>query len=265
MKNYEELTKDLLARRDCYVAAQKQKRITAVTSLCCVCIVALLGFGIWESGFFRPATGDLSISDTKPQTNPTTNAPTTAIGHATIPTGTAPIQILWVMNRVDGFVGRARLNYETSMYYSETKNIAEMAQHFGRDFSTLTDVMPDGFQFTGNYERKFYYKNHGTLVCDDCHFYYTKGEQEIAIHASKIGVPYDYLYRLDTPIPSNVNGVEMIIGEFHSNNASPKTDLVFADFSHKGIQYRVTVKNVPFDGSKDAPGWLVDILAELIK
>lgn len=151
------------------------------------------------------------------------------------------------------------------MYYSETKNIAEMAQHFGRDFSTLTDVMPDGFQFTGNYERKFYYENDGTLVCDDCHFYYTKGEQEIAIHSSKIGVPYDYLYRMDNPIPSNINGTEMIIGEFHSNNASPKTDLVFADFSHNGIQYRVTVKNVPFDGSKDAPGWLVGILTELIK
>lgn len=255
MKNYEELTKDLLSRRDCYIAAQKQRRITAVTSLCCVCIVALLGFGLWKSGTFRPATGDLSISDAKPQTNSTTTTPTT----------NSSIQISWVVNRVDGFVGRARLNYNTPMYYSETKNIAEMAQHFGRDFSTLTDVMPDGFQFAGNYERKFYYKNDGTLVCDDCHFYYTKGEQEIVIHSSKIGVPYDYLYRLDTPIPSNINGVEMIIGEFHSNNISPKIDLVFADFSHKGIQYRVTVKNVPFDGSKDAPGWLVGILTELIK
>lgn len=264
MKNYEELTKDLLARRDCYVAAQKQKRITAVTSLCCVCILALLGFGFWKGGFFRPVTGGQTISGNILYT-PTTPTPTTTIGNATIPTKNAPIQISWVVNQVKGFVGGARLNYETSMYYSETKNIAEMAQHFGRDFSTLTDVMPDGFQFAGNYERKFYYENNGTLVCDDCHFYYTKGEQEIAIHASKIGVPYDYLYRLDNLIPSNINGVEMIVGEFHSNNVSPKTDLVFADFSHKGIQYRVTVKNVPFDGSKDAPSWLVDILAELIK
>ncbi len=255
MKTYDELTNDLLTRRDCYVAAQKQKRITIITSLCCVCFVALLGFGLWKSGVFRPATVDLSISGTKPQADPTTTTPTT----------NAPIQILWVMNKVDGFVGSARLNYETSMYYSETKNLAEMAQHFGRDFSTLTEVMPDGFQFAGNYERKFYYENDGTLVCDDCHFYYTKGDQEIAIHSSKIAKPYDFLYLPDNLIPSNINGVEMVIGEFHSNNTSPKIDLVFADFSHKGIQYRVTVKNVPFDGGKDAPSWLVNILTELIK
>ena len=250
MKNYDELTNDLLLRRDRYVAEQKKRRKAIITSLCCVCVVALLGFGLWKSGTSRPATGDLSIISTKPQNDPTTNP---------------PIQISWVVNRVDGFVGGARLNYETSMYYSETKNIAEMAQHFGRDFSTLTNVMPDGFQFTGNYERKFYYENDGTLVCDDCHFYYKKDQQEIAIHASKIGKPYDFLYLPDNLIPSNINGVEMIVGEFHSNNTSPKIDLVFADFSHKGIQYRVTVKNIPFDGNKDAPSWLVDILTELIK
>lgn len=250
MKNYEELTQNLLERRDRYVAEQKKRRAAVITSLCCVCVVALVGFGLWKNGTYHPAPGDLSIISTKPQTDPTTNP---------------PAQISWVVNQINRYVGGARLNYETSMYYSETKNIAEMAQHFGRDFSALTDVMPDGFQFTGNYEKKFYYENDGTLVCDDCHFYYTKGEQEIAIHSSKIGVPYDFLYLPDNLIPSNINGVEMIVGEFHSNNTSPKIDLVFADFSHKGIQYRVTVKNVPFDGSKDAPRWLVDILTELIQ
>ena len=255
MKNYDELTNDLLLRRDRYVAEQKKRRKAAITSLCCVCIVALLGFGLWKSGTFLPAPNDHSISGTKPQANPTTTTPTT----------NAPIQISWVVNQVKGYVGGARLNYNTSMYYSEIKNIAAMAEYFGRDFSILTDIMPDGFQFSGQSETKFYYKTDGTLVCDDCHFYYTKGEQEIAIHSSKIGKPYDFLYLPDTLIPSNINGVEMFIGEFQSNNASPKIDLVFADFSNKGIQYRVTVKNVPFDGGKDAPSWLVNILTELIK
>lgn len=267
MKNYDELTKDLLARRDRYVAEQKRKRKTLVTSLCCVCIVALLGFGLWKSGIFRsapPATGDQTISGSILYT-PTTPAPTTAIGHATIPTKNAPIQIVWTVNKVSNTVGAAKKNYDTPDYYSETKNIAEVAQYFGRDFSTLTDVMPDGFQFTGNYERKFYYENDGTLVCDDCHFYYTKGEQEIVIHSSKIGVPYDYLYMLDNPIPSNIDGVEMVIGGVYADGNSEEFGLVFADFSHNGIQYRVTVKNVPFDGTKDAPGWLIDILAELIQ
>ena len=271
MKNYDALTKDLLARRDRYVAEQKQKRVTTVTSLCCVCFVALLGLGLWKSGVFHttpPINGGPAVIASKPQndnTNAPTTIPTTTTVPATIPT-IAPIEITWVVNKVNGFVGGARLNYNTPMYYNETKNIATMAEYFGRDFSSLTNVMPDGFQFIGNNETKFYYKkSDGTLVRDDCHFYYTKGEQEIAIHSSKIGTPYDFLYTPDNLIPSNINGVEMFIGEFHANNANQKIDLVFADFSHNGIAYRVTVENVPFGENKDAPGWLVDILAELIK
>ncbi|MBE6763853.1 MAG: hypothetical protein E7553_05840 [Ruminococcaceae bacterium] len=58
MKNYEEITNDLLERRDRYVVQQKLKRkkgLHVVASLCCVCIVALFGFGVWQSGEFDTA------------------------------------------------------------------------------------------------------------------------------------------------------------------------------------------------------------------
>lgn len=266
MKNYDELTKDLLARRDCYVAAQKQKRITAITSLCCVCFVALLGLGLWKSGVFHttpPINGGPAVIASKPHID-TTLAPTTTTVPATIPTS-APIEITWVVNKVDGLVSAERRNYNTPDYYSESKDTAAMAEYFGRDLTNLADIMPDGFQFVGNTETTFYYKTDGTLVCDDSHFLYLKGNQQIFIHASKIGVPYDCLYMLDNPISSSLNGKEMVIGGFYANKNSKEFDLVFADFSHNGIQYRVTVKNVPLDGNEDAPGWLVDILAELIQ
>lgn len=53
MKNYEEVTNDLLERRNRYVVEQKRKkkRVTEIiTSLCCVCLVALVGIGVWQSG-----------------------------------------------------------------------------------------------------------------------------------------------------------------------------------------------------------------------
>ncbi len=53
MKNYDELTNDLLERRNRYVTDQKRKRKTVIsvaTSLCCVCLVALLGIGVWQRG-----------------------------------------------------------------------------------------------------------------------------------------------------------------------------------------------------------------------
>ena len=257
MKNYEELTQDLLTRRDRYVAEQKKRRKAAVTSLCCVSIVALLGFGLWKSGLFRaaPPAGNPSILST--------GAPTTPPLPGTVPTTNAPIEVIWVVNKVDNTLAAAKLNYNTPEYYSEKKDTAALTEYFGRDFSALGNVMPEGFQYV-KYAPTFFYKNDGTAAYDSCNFLYRKGDAQISIRASKIGVPYDYIYKIDNPVPSNINGVEMIIGEFHSNNAAEKTDLVFADFSHNGIQYRVTVTNVPFDGGKDAPMWLVEILAELI-
>ncbi len=267
MKNYDELTNDLLTRRDCYVAAQKQKRITLVTSLCCVCFVALLGFGLWKSGWFNttpPATGGQSISGSQPQIH-TDPAPTTDTEQATIPTKNAPIQILWTVNKVKNTVGAAMKNYNTPEYYSEKKDYAALTEYFGRDFSALGSVMPEGFQHTEGYTPTFFYKNDGTPAYDSCNFLYRKGEAQISIRASRIGVPYDCLYMMENPIPSNINGVELVIGGIYSATNPGHLDLVFADFSHNGIQYRVTVKNVSCDGNKDAPGWMVDILAELIK
>lgn len=55
MKNCDEMVNSLLERREQYVAEQKRKRkvITrTVTSMCCVCLVALCSFGVWKSGLF---------------------------------------------------------------------------------------------------------------------------------------------------------------------------------------------------------------------
>lgn len=68
MKNSEEMVNSLLERRDKYAAEKKRKRkiITrTVTSMCCVCLVALLGFGMWQGEMFDtrpPATSNDSIN-----------------------------------------------------------------------------------------------------------------------------------------------------------------------------------------------------------
>lgn len=65
MKNYDELTNNLLERRDRYVLEQKKRKVISVaTSLCCVCLIALLGLGLWQGEMFvgpPPATLDDSI------------------------------------------------------------------------------------------------------------------------------------------------------------------------------------------------------------
>ncbi len=60
MKNYDELTDNLLKRRDCYVAEQRKKRKRAAgiaASFCCFAI--LIGFGVWQSIKSIPPDKDL--------------------------------------------------------------------------------------------------------------------------------------------------------------------------------------------------------------
>ena len=118
MKNYDEITNGLLERRDQYVAEQKRKRKTAVTvttSLCCFCLVALLGFGAWNRGMFGTTPpdrikdssvyADEKTSETRGTTVPTSNTS----NNAEIPYHSSDVMGLVV---VDGIT---YLQYETDV------------------------------------------------------------------------------------------------------------------------------------------------------
>ncbi len=295
MKSYDELTNNLLERRDNYVAEKKKKRKIVISATTSLCLAALIGVGAWQGGMFEATPPEQTVEDalypgikdyfdeSKGESPDNTDASNSDIsndnpsqenqgGQISNPQGNSqtvetddPIRTMFIINRVNGKVGGAKLNFDTSEYYSEKKNLTDMSEYFGRDFSTLNNLMPDGFQFVGKHETKFFYKNDGTLAFDSCHYLYSKGEQEITIHASKIGVPYDYMYVMDNPSPSNINGVEITMGGIYSEEKPEEFDLVFADFSHKGIQYRITVENVPDDGKKNCFLWLYGIVTELTK
>jgi len=271
MKNYEEITNELLERRDCYIAEQKRKRKTAmgvITSCCCVCLVALLSFGMWQRGMFRttPAAVPDDPADTEYAGQVAGNiSSTTGKTPGNQVTDHAPNQHLFTINKVQSQVGAAMLDYALKEgVYGEVKTLAEITDYLGRDYSALKDYMPEGFSFVGNYEAKFYYEDGGKIVHDPCAFGYQKDDQEITILVSKIGAPYDCLFLLDNPIASEINGVAVTMGGIYKDEASGEFDLVFADFSHNGLHYRVTVENVPSDGEKDAPIWLIGIVMELI-
>lgn len=278
MKNYDELTNDLLKRRDRYVAEQKKKRkrvMSVATSLCCFCLVALLGFGMWQGGMFDakpPITLDDSINiGDKDYINPDeldnsqTSTPGNNDSQGNTQTGTEqkfdPADIIWTINRVEGQVSAAPLNYSTDKYYSERKSLTNIAAYLGRDLSKLEVVTSQGFEFLGRYETDFYYELNGDVAYDSCVFGYTKDEKQITIRVSKIGVPYDCMYMLNNPTVSNINGVEVTVGGVYKADNSGEIELIFADFSHGGLQYRLTIENVPSDDYM----YLNSIIGELTK
>ena len=278
MKNYDELTNDLLERRDRYVADQKKKRkrvMSVATSLCCFCLVALLGFGMWQGGMFDakpPITLDDSINiGDKDYINPDeldnsqTSSPGNNDSQGNTQTGTEqkfdPAEIIWTINRVEGQVSAAPLNYSTDKYYSERKSLTDIAAYLGRDLSKLEVVTSQGFEFLGRYETDFFYELNGDVAYDSCVFGYTKDEKQITIRVSKIGVPYDCMYMLNNPTVSNINGVEVTVGGVYKADNSGEIELIFADFSHGGLQYRLTIENVPSDDYM----YLNSIIGELTK
>ena len=80
MKSYEEVTNNLLDRRDRYMVEQNRKRkkmIGATISMCCCCLVALIGFGVWQSNnstaTFPPAASEQLINVDIPNNTPDIN------------------------------------------------------------------------------------------------------------------------------------------------------------------------------------------------
>ena len=56
MKNYDEITNELLERRDQFETEQRNRRKVmkrAIMPICCFCLVALLGIGLWQGNFFN--------------------------------------------------------------------------------------------------------------------------------------------------------------------------------------------------------------------
>ncbi len=56
MKNCNEMVNSLLERREQYETEKKNRRkmlTRTITPLCCMCLVALLGFGAWQSGLLE--------------------------------------------------------------------------------------------------------------------------------------------------------------------------------------------------------------------
>ena len=84
MKNCEEMVKSLLERRDWYNAEKRRRKKAIITrtaaSMCCICLAALLGAGLWKDGAFNiapaeqtPETTEQTFNDKNKNVTPETD------------------------------------------------------------------------------------------------------------------------------------------------------------------------------------------------
>ncbi len=156
-----------------------------------------------------------------------------------------PNRFKMYLNQITQKTGAAKLNFSDDKYYSEEKSLEDLKEYYGKDFSKIDfidDLLPNKFEYSGVTTRKFYYEKSGKIAYDTSVFSYTKDEQAIRIMVSKIGAPYDCVYKTEEDKTTKINDVDVLIGFEPSDDK--KFAFVFAEFSHNSVNFRITMENI---------------------
>lgn len=272
MKNYDETINSVFERINEYEIEKKRKRKTVtktVTSLCCVCLVALLGIGVWQSDLFKPmpptvldgsnigesSNSSLQATDNKNkndlnQSQQSTTAPNG--NESAVPTtsdksnNNNDVKHICYLNQIDGIASAAPIYLDPAKHYTKDWDNKQVADYLGLDFSNLGSA----YKYVGNANHTVTYNNSGSLVRDLVCFNYKYNDIEFTMAASKLGVPYDCIYSLSENKTTSVkakNGMVDVLfaASAGENEKQPEIQkLLVADFQYNGVYYRVTAENV---------------------
>lgn len=270
MKSCDEMVNSLLERRDRYAAEQEQKRkalTRTVTSMCCVCLVALLGFGVWQGGMLNnqpPATLDDSEPDelnneqtqgsqSGQQTEPNTSA--------SQPNNDMTTKHLFALNEITKTVNAAPLYRDPNLHYNEIWDFNKAADYLGVNIPEAVNAVFDGntLKYTDNNEFTVTYENTGAIV-EDIMYYGFAGTDaaKIIILASKLRPPYDCIYFSDTEniteirIPETDEIISLLV------YSQLEYSFYVIDFEYNGNYYRITAENIRLNS-------LDDLVREIVK
>lgn len=245
MKSYDELTNDLLERRDCYVTKQKQKRRTAMTiatSLCCFCMVVLLGFGVWNGGLFS--------------TLPSEQTPEQTIADALYPgiqdifddkndeTVTDPAaNNKIVINSIAG-VSDTDTKMGIALMLNDFVEMTreEMIDYYGINY---VPVVPEDITAWKNQSCGIYRRNNGTgeIYWDEDILNYSNEDstRRVCLHVQKgKNVFVDFWHFEGTEEKSIINNVETVIG-------LDKTGYYYAKFLYHDVGFLLSAEGVSED------------------
>lgn len=182
MKNYNEMANDVLRRIGEHETEQRKRRKTIsriVTPLCCFCLVALLGFGMWQGGMFNvtpPAiTGEQTLSGDNSNTNqnestglddnkqnqggqtstPANDDKQNQDGQISTPGNNDSQNIittgknLFAINEITATVSAARKYRDPALHYNETWDLAMAATYLSVDIPKVVENFPDGYAEAG--------------------------------------------------------------------------------------------------------------------
>ena len=239
MKNCDEMVNSLLERREQYVTQQKRKQkilSRTVTSMCCVCLVALLGFGVCQGGWLNSppdqAIDDAvypGIKDTFDESkgesadNPTVNNKISIQKAEELPnTARALFALLG-----DDFISMSR--DEINAYYSI--NI----------FPTVpSDLKEDDGKSLGIYKRE---SGTGEIYWDSNGINYSNEDysRSVYVGVDKDCIPFDFCNLFDdAQSKSVISNIEIGIAQTANGD-------FYAEFMYEGVGFRVFTSGLTQD------------------
>ena len=236
MKNCDEMVNSLLKRRDRYVAEQKRKKaiITrTVTSMCCVCLVALLVFGIWQGGMFNTAPPDQTVEDAL-YPGIKDNFDESKGESPDSPAANNKI----VVNLIDGIVAdKMNICLLVDDYVEMSRE--EMVEYYGVDYipDVPDDIKPWEDERSGIYKRD---GGTGEVYWDADILNYSNEDFTRSVHIEVDKGSYvlqDYLYFKGTEEKSVINNIEVLIGLTESG-------YYYSEFMYNGVGFLVDAKGV---------------------
>ena len=274
MKNCDEMVNNLFERREQYVAKQKRKRkmmIRRALAVCGVGLVALVGIGGWQSGWFHtepPVTvNDSTIvgekdcigpddieqqahDGEKDSVNAQENAPSTPGDNSL--SADSSNQHLFVINNIVGETSATFPYRDPELHYTENWDLIKMRDYLGVDIVETIKVLPSGMGIayigTGNFTVT--YENDGTLVEDRAAYSFEGNNGEtVTVSASRLYTPYDCIYQLDsnnqTPMKlHNGDTIDLLVAAETKSDTTMEYAHYVVDFSYNGLFYRIDSENI---------------------
>ena len=236
MKSSEEMVNSLFERRDRYITEQKQKRAVitrTITSMCCVCLIALVGFGMWQSGIFNATQPNITGEDA-PHSEIKDNA-----GESNSETHNNPTNNLIVINTVDGIAGADRANIALMGDDFVEMSREEMIEYYGVNYipDVPADIKPWEDERSGIYKRN---GGTGEVYWDADILNYSNEDFTRSVHVEVDKGSYvlkDYLFFKGTEEKSVINNFEVLIG-------LSENGYYYSEFMYNGVGFCISANGV---------------------
>ncbi len=249
MKSCHEMADRLLKRREQYEAEKRNRRKTlvqAITPICCVCLVALLGVGAWQGGLLdnkpAPITDGTVYSATSGQDAESKGE------SADNPQAGNKI----VINKIDS-VSADRFNICLLNDDFVKMDQAAVNEHYGIN---VFPELPEGVFEWDDAIYGIYKRNGGTgeVYWDQMVFNFDNEDfsRSVNIEVKKGSLPvYDWCFYEPVVEKSIINNLEIVIGQTENGN-------IYAKFMYHNVGFCVNTRGLTQDE-------FVAVLASIIK